>query len=141
MMKADEPTMTHVALSYKIRKFVHTLRRYAWETRNVTQELRQDQHGVMPKVAIALLKSVEDNAENMVEVASAVLEECGGAADFYESFQEKVRERARGAPRLGLGGNLQEACVENADVFQETLSVIGKIPIESWPAERGAARR
>jgi hypothetical protein len=24
-------------------------------------------------------------------VANAVLEECGGAADFYESFQEKVR--------------------------------------------------
>jgi hypothetical protein len=24
--------------------------RYAWETRNLTQELRQDQHGVMPQV-------------------------------------------------------------------------------------------
>ena len=90
MMKADEPTMQHVGFSYKIKRLIHSLRRYAWDTRQLMQELRQNQHGVMPKRASKLMGSVEKNADNMVEVAEAYMEQCKGAADFFESFQEKV---------------------------------------------------
>lgn len=90
MMKSDEPTMQHVGFSYKIKRLIHSLRRYAWDTRQLMQELRQNQYGVMPKRANKLMSSVEKNADNMVEVAEAYMEQCKGAAEFFESFQEKV---------------------------------------------------
>ena len=90
MMKADEPTMQHVGFSYKIKRLIHSLRRYAWDTRQLMQELRQNQYGVMPGRASKLMGSVEKNADNMVEVAEAYMEQCKGAAEFFESFQEKV---------------------------------------------------
>ena len=90
MMKSDEPTMQHVGFSYKIKRLIHSLRRYAWDTRQLMQELRQNQYGVIPKRANKLMSSVEKNADNMVEVAEAYMEQCKGAAEFFESFQEKV---------------------------------------------------
>eukprot|EP01051_Picozoa_sp_SAG22_P014068 SAG22_NODE_1657_length_3885_cov_6.187005_3_plen_640_part_00 len=90
MMKSEEPTMQHVGFSYKIKRLIHSLRRYAWDTRQLMQELRQNQYGVMPQRAAKLMGSVEQNADNMVEVAEAYMEQCKGAAEFFESFQEKV---------------------------------------------------
>ena len=41
MMMADEPTDEHVRTSYKLQRRVHSLRRYAWNARDILQELRQ----------------------------------------------------------------------------------------------------
>ena len=58
--------MQHVGFSYKIKRLIHSLRRYAWDTRQLMQELRQNQYGVMPGRASKLMGSVEKNADNMV---------------------------------------------------------------------------
>eukprot|EP01051_Picozoa_sp_SAG22_P001459 SAG22_NODE_57_length_23647_cov_11.746688_13_plen_486_part_00 len=91
MMVADEPTDTHVQTSYKIKRRVHSLRRYAWNSRQLLQELRQDNFGVIPPETQKKMMSVERNAENMVEVAEAYMEQCSGIEDFYEGFQEKLQ--------------------------------------------------
>lgn len=46
MMGCKEgPSHEHVRVSYKIRRRIHSLRRYAWDARQLIQELRQNQHG------------------------------------------------------------------------------------------------
>ena len=90
-MAADEPTDTHVRTSFKLKRRVHSLRRYAWSMRQLLQELRQNNFGVISKETIKMMTSVERNAENMVEVACAYMEQCTGIESFYDSFQEKVQ--------------------------------------------------
>ena len=90
-MAADEPTDVHVRTSFKLKRRVHSLRRYAWGMRQLLQELRQNNFGVISKDAIKMMTSVERNAENMVEVGCAYMEQCVGIEAFYDSFQEKVQ--------------------------------------------------
>ena len=59
--------------------------------RQLLQELRQNNFGVITKDTIKMMTSVERNAENMVEVACAYMEQCTGIEAFYDSFQEKVQ--------------------------------------------------
>ena len=59
--------------------------------RQLLQELRQNNFGVITKETIKMMTSVERNAENMVEVACAYMEQCTGIEAFYDSFQEKVQ--------------------------------------------------
>ena len=70
---------------------MHSLRRYAWNARQLLQELRQNNFGVMPSGTGKMMTSVERNAENMVEVANAYMEQCQGIESFYDSFQEKLQ--------------------------------------------------
>ena len=90
-MAAPEPTDEHVRTSFKLKRRVHSLRRYAWGMRQLLQELRQNNFGVITKDTIKMMTSVERNAENMVEVACAYMEQCTGIESFYDSFQEKVQ--------------------------------------------------
>jgi Mg2+ and Co2+ transporter CorA len=90
-MAAPEPTDEHVRTSFKLKRRVHSLRRYAWGMRQLLQELRQNNFGVITKETIKMMTSVERNAENMVEVACAYMEQCVGIESFYDSFQEKVQ--------------------------------------------------
>ena len=86
-MAADEPTDLHVRTSFKLKRRVHSLRRYAWGMRQLLQELRQNNFGVISKETIKMMTSVERNSENMVEVACAYMEQCVGIEAFYDSFQ------------------------------------------------------
>eukprot|EP01052_Picozoa_sp_SAG31_P009278 SAG31_NODE_485_length_15021_cov_9.439791_7_plen_222_part_00 len=78
---------------YKLQRRVHSLRRYAWNARDVLQELRQDNFGVIPPNTSKMLVTIERNAENMVEVAAAYMEQCSGIEEFYEGFQEKLQNK------------------------------------------------
>ena len=40
-----QPSQDHVRTAYKLKRRVHSLRRYAWNARDVLQELRQDNFG------------------------------------------------------------------------------------------------
>ena len=79
MIGAPEPTETHVQKSYKLKRRVHSLRRYAWNSRQLLQELRQNNFGVVPPRTQVMLTSVERNADNMVEVAEAYMQQCAHA--------------------------------------------------------------
>eukprot|EP01052_Picozoa_sp_SAG31_P027676 SAG31_NODE_2607_length_5389_cov_1.257467_5_plen_364_part_00 len=83
-------TGQQVGVSYKMKRLVQSLRRYAWDIRQMMLELDQNQQGIIPGRAYALLESVAGNADNMVEVAESLLEQCRGNEDFYESFQQKL---------------------------------------------------
>eukprot|EP01052_Picozoa_sp_SAG31_P050733 SAG31_NODE_11713_length_1004_cov_1.234254_2_plen_121_part_00 len=75
MMVSDEPSQDNVRAAYKLKRRVHSLRRYAWSSRQLLQELRQNNFGVIPKDTGKQMVSVERNAENMVEVAQAYMEQ------------------------------------------------------------------
>ena len=77
----------------RLRTFlaVRSLRRYSWNARQLLQELRQDNFGVISKITVKMMTSVERNTENITEVASAYIEQCDGIMDFYDSFQEKLQ--------------------------------------------------
>ena len=78
MVNADEPTVDHIRKSFKLDRAVRSLRRYAWNARQLLQELRQDNFGVIPKATVKMMTSVERNTENITEVASAYVEQCDG---------------------------------------------------------------
>ena len=48
---------------------------------------------VMPSDAAAMMHSVTANAESMVEVAAAYMEQCEAVESFFDSFQEKLQNR------------------------------------------------
>jgi hypothetical protein len=83
MINAQEPTDTHVRDSYKLDRAVRSLRRYAWNARQLLQELRQNNFGVIAATTVKMLQSVERNSENITEVASAYIDQCDGITDFY----------------------------------------------------------
>ena len=73
-----EITDDHVLLSFKLKRRVQSLRRYAWDMRQLLQELRQNQYGVMPKQAMKLFKTIESNADCMVSIVEAYMLQCEG---------------------------------------------------------------
>ena len=75
--------------SYKMRRRIHAIRRYAWDAVQLIQELRQDQHGLIPDKIIECMGSVESNAEKTVMVAEAYIGQCSEIDSFFASFQEK----------------------------------------------------
>jgi Mg2+ and Co2+ transporter CorA len=93
MINAPEPTDNHIQTSFKLKRRVHSLRRYAWNARQLLQELRQNNFGVLPPGTIKMMTSVERNSENMVEVACAYMDQCSAIEAFYLSFQEKLQVR------------------------------------------------
>ena len=84
-----EPNHDHVRASYKMRRRIHAIRRYAWDAVQLIQELRQDQYGLIPDKIIEYMGSVESNAEKTVMVAEAYIEQCSEIDSFFASFQEK----------------------------------------------------
>ena len=80
----------HVLLSFTLKRRVQSLRRYAWDMRQLLQELRQNQFGALPKETIQLCKTVESNADSMVSIVEAYMLQCEGVESFYERQQEKV---------------------------------------------------
>ena len=85
-----EVTDEHVLLSFTLKRRVQSLRRYAWDMRQLLQELRQNQFGALPKETIQLCKTVESNADSMVSIVEAYMLQCEGVESFYERQQEKV---------------------------------------------------
>lgn len=75
MIDAPEPTEHHVRISNKVKRCVHSLRRYAWNARQLLQELRQNNFGVLPLTTVQKLMSVERNSDNLVQVACAYMEQ------------------------------------------------------------------
>ena len=75
MIDAPEPTEHHVRISNKVKRCVHSLRRYAWNARQLLQELRQNNFGVLPLTTVQKLMSVERNSGNLVQVACAYMEQ------------------------------------------------------------------
>lgn len=63
------PERVFVTTSRKLKRRVQSLRRYAWDVRQLLQELRQNQFGVMCAAAREMMETVEVNANNMVEVS------------------------------------------------------------------------
>lgn len=67
------PERVFVTTSRKLKRRVQSLRRYAWDVRQLLQELRQNQFGVMCVAAKEMMETVEVNTNNMVEVSQGAL--------------------------------------------------------------------
>ena len=100
-----------VTTSRKLKRRVQSLRRYAWDVRQLLQELRQNQFGVVATGAREMMESVEGaprplppprpgrralsralravNANNMVEVSEAYMQQCLDIEQIFDSHQEK----------------------------------------------------
>ena len=59
LLSSEEPSATHVRISYQLRHRLFALRRCAWDSRQLVQELWQDQWNVITSRSKKLLKSVE----------------------------------------------------------------------------------
>ena len=88
-MRADKSSAAAVLIP-QLKRRVQSLRRYAWDMRQLLQELRQNQYGVMPKQAANLCMTVESNCDSMVQIVEAYMLQCEGVESFYERHQEKV---------------------------------------------------
>ena len=83
MMKADEPTMTHVALSYKVRKLVNSLRRCAAASPGATLPFRTLLLSVVACrslwiYTLALLSLLPFSAKMTVSPPATVRRACAG---------------------------------------------------------------
>ena len=67
------PERVFVTTSRKLKRRVQSLRRYAWDVRQLLQELRQNQFGVICAAAKEMMETVEVNTNNMVEVSQGTL--------------------------------------------------------------------
>ena len=69
MIVLKGPERDFVTLSRKLKRRVQSLRRYAWDVRQLLQGLGQNQFGVVSTAAREMMETVETNASNMVEVS------------------------------------------------------------------------
>ena len=90
---ADEPTDTHVRLSYMLQRRVASVRRYSWNMRELVEELAQDNWGLLSEQIKPLLGSIVSNTDNVQEVATAFMLQCEAIEGFFDSFQEKLMNK------------------------------------------------